>query len=95
MTETLSIPTVHLNGTSGNALLDQLMTAINALHDAREALAMAAPHGRDYYVQPDTSGFDRAQEEHRARLRQIEGVIHELGTLAEGVSDQIVDRNRK
>jgi hypothetical protein len=78
-------PTIHMNGTSGRALLEGYCDAISAVHAALEALARVAPNGRDYYPQgPDACAL--ADGEHDARKRALIGVLHELQTLAEHVA---------
>lgn len=65
-----TIPTIHLNGTSKKTLLEWYEAAYAALGKAADALAEAAPNGRDYYPQgPDA--YSKAAAEHEARMRQI------------------------
>lgn len=45
----MRIPTVHMNGTSPEDLLEQLVRAHQAVAGALEALDAASPNGRDYY----------------------------------------------
>lgn len=77
-------PTVHLNGTSRDALLESYCEAINALHEAGRKLAAAYPNARDYYVQGDeaTAG---AMKQHEARLAKLKEVIGELEEIAEHI----------
>ena len=44
-------PTIHLNGTAKQDLLEERYEAIRACAALREALAKAAPNARDYYPQ--------------------------------------------
>lgn len=44
-------PTIHLNGTSANELIQRYEAAYTALTEAARLLAQCAPHGRDYYPQ--------------------------------------------
>ena len=81
------IPTIHVNGSSADALLTQLRDAQHALQGALEALARAAPHGRDYYPQGD-SAYRLAAEEHGARALKVREVVHDLGVLREAICDQ-------
>lgn len=61
------LPTVHLNGTSRDDLVEQRLGVIRALCDVEKALQAAWPHGRDYYPQgPDA--LNRAQQEWADRL---------------------------
>lgn len=79
-------PTVHLNGTSPDALIDQLSKVVNAIRDARNALAEAAPNARDYYTQnPDV--FTRARIEHNVRDSWLKTIADECMEIAEHVAD--------
>ena len=81
----LSVPTVHLNGTSQTELLTQLTTAADAVRDAITAVQKACPNGRDYYPQ----GRDATQEalrQHDNRLRCMADVLCELVEIAEAVA---------
>ena len=49
----ITLPTVHLNGTSAEELLGQVTQAAKKIHEAMAALANASPNGRDYYPQGD------------------------------------------
>ena len=81
----LSLPTVHLNGSSQESLLDGYVAAIEALRVAAQALQATSPHDRDYYTQgPDA--LPKAVKEHSARLHRIAVTIHELNAIAEHVS---------
>ena len=82
-------PSVHLNGTSAEELLNGYAAAFSALSAARDKLALTAPHGRDYYVQPDDA-IAAATEQHVRRMQRLTAVIHEIETLAMHVSDHVV-----
>lgn len=65
-----AIPTIHLNGTSKDALLHAFTAADEALAKAGKALAETAPNARDYYPQgPDAYG--KAADEHDARMMAL------------------------
>ena len=83
----VAVPLVHLNGTSGDELLQQLATAVDAMHDAIKAVVQASPNGRDYYLQPGAA--QRVQDEHCARLRKLDEVRAELGDMLSHVQEQI------
>ena len=80
----LTVPTVHLNGTSRDTLLEGYIAALDALRLAREALQAAAPNARDYYVQAGDT-FCLAQNQHFVRLARLRETLDELITLAEHV----------
>ncbi len=78
-------PTIHLNGTSKRALLDQLSAAYSELSSASALLRVAMPHDRDYYPQGDGAGH--AAREHRSsQIEAVQRVMRELE--AEAISIQ-------
>lgn len=81
------IPTVHLNGTSAEQLMESYLEVRRALVAARDALCKAAPHGRDYYPQgqeASTLAFDQ----HYLRVKRLEIVTRELETILLGIQAQ-------
>lgn len=80
----LTLPTIHLNGTSKQELFDTYFEALDAIAVARVALTKAAPNGRDYYVQGPLA-LRQAQAEHACRLQRLETIYDELHALAEHV----------
>lgn len=81
---TLAIPTVHLNGTSRDGLLEPICKATDAIHDAIAAVAETAPNARDYYVQgPDA--FQVARKQHECRMHKLADVIRELREIGEAI----------
>lgn len=82
----MTIPTIHLNGTSGQELLDQVLNACHSLNTALSALDNAAPNGRDYYTQ-GPAALPMAQNEHQARVTKVRGVLDEMQQLAEAIAD--------
>lgn len=83
----MTIPTVHLNGTKGDDLVEQLCDARSALRDAIKALQNAAPNGRDYYPQ-GPGAINEAIEQHSRWRQSLEDVYRDLGSLAEAIVDQ-------
>ena len=79
-------PTIHMNGTSWNSLLDEIKDATHALSVALEKLAAMRPNARDYYPQ-GPEAFASAQQEHQCRLDSVGAVRQELNTLAESILD--------
>jgi len=64
---TLAIPTIHLNGTSADDLIEGLVRARHALNEAVSLLQDAAPNGRDYYVQTPSTFSLAIDVQRRAR----------------------------
>lgn len=83
----MTIPTVHLNGTSKDALLEALEKASEALETAYHAIKRTAPNGRDYYPQ-QVQAFDAAVREHSGRLSRVDGVKNEIDEMIRGVESQ-------
>jgi ferredoxin-NADP reductase len=80
-------PVIHLNGSSAETLKMQLKNAAGDLDQAITSLALAAPHGRDYYLLgPDA--LATAMEEHRDRLKRLTSVLEELNALHHDIVKQ-------
>lgn len=86
------VPTVHLNGTTGEVLLDQYTSAAHAVQKAIDAVCDSGPNARDYYVQGPDAGL-AAQREHEERVKALKGVRDELAAIMEGIQDQLDARD--
>jgi hypothetical protein len=80
--EDVVVPAVHLNGTSKDELLRQLADAIHAIEVAEDKLALATPHGRDYYVLPRRDAYEAARAAHERRQAKLRKVREELAEIA-------------
>jgi len=67
---TMILPTIHLNGSSPEHMLTDLMAAMDAVHTAIDTFARTAPHGRDYYPQGDLA-FPQARAEYEKHLKAL------------------------
>ena len=85
----ITIPTVHLNGSDGNSLLNAVNNARRAIMTAKEALDKCAPHGRDYYVTGTSEAFSDAQEEYLTRYASLRQIERELGEIETGIRTQM------
>lgn len=81
------VPTIHLNGTSKQSLLDDLDEAFSALNEAFDKLKRTAPNGRDYYLQGEEA-FIKAGDAHTTRLRKVHDVIGEIQELMIAIDRQ-------
>jgi hypothetical protein len=80
----MMIPSVHLNGTSKEELIRQLIDASEALLTATAVLSAAAPNPRDYYPQgPDAALL--AAGEHATRVMTLYRMRDELQAIAEKI----------
>jgi ABC-type transporter Mla subunit MlaD len=84
----IAAPLVHMNGTSGKDLLQQVTDAGRALGKAQRALDEAAPNARDYYPRGDAA-FREAVAQHQDRAERLRSVHKELEQIAEAIADQM------
>ncbi len=83
----MNIPTVHLNGTSRDSLVQQRLDLIDALRDVEKAIVQAWPHGRDYYPQGPDALF-AAQRVWTKRMNVIDALRDEIAEESQGIFDQ-------
>lgn len=83
----MKAPTIHLNGTSADELLEQIAEASRACHALNGALTNAMPNARDYYVQGD-GAFEVARREWDARRQAVDKVRRELEEIADAIWEQ-------
>lgn len=89
-----SIPTVHINGSDAQTLLDANMDVLATLRILDTKIREAAPNARDYYV--DGSGvYELARKEHDVALRAIQGVADRYFEIVEGIRGQIEARDAR
>jgi hypothetical protein len=81
----ITLPLVHLNGTSAEHLLEGYTAAREAVSAAIHALADAAPNARDYYPIGDHA-YAAARREHDARMVALVSVLEDLTRLEEHVA---------
>lgn len=81
-------PTIHLNGTSGEVLLEQAINVCQAIRKTLDIIYKAAPNGRDYYLQ-DKNAFNLASEEYQSRVNCLMSILKEYEDLAEKIADQV------
>lgn len=84
-------PTIHLNGTGGQDLLDQACEAARALNKAADVLASVGPNARDYYPQGDHA-FPQARREHEERMAKLRALAAEYEAMAEAIADTMDER---
>lgn len=83
-------PTINLNGSSPDVLIDQLSDAVAAVRAALTAVAATRPHGRDY-----TGMFTEALREHEERYRVLSGIDSDLSRIRIRVMQQRSDWNKQ
>ena len=88
----MRIPTVHINGTDGLELFDQMTFASLAVEHAMCKLREAWPNARDYYVQDGGDPVGDVIGEWRARVSKLSAVKEELVEIMEGITKQLKAR---
>lgn len=86
----ITIPTVHLNGTSREQLLDGYETTVKAIRKAIEATEQHQPNARDYYLQ-DGNAFGDAVVEYRKQLSRLAAARDYFMAVYEGILDAELD----
>ena len=82
----MTTPTIHLNGTPRERLIETLCDAGAAVNAAIEAVQQTAPIGRDYYPQGNAA-LTHATGEHVKRLVKLKEVYQELEELAIAINE--------
>jgi uncharacterized protein (UPF0216 family) len=84
----VTLPAIHMNGTSAKTLCDEIRKAHSQLTCARMALADMTVHSRDHYVKADKQSYEFARNEHLARLAALDKIADELTALYVGIEAQ-------
>lgn len=93
MSSVPTIPTLHLNGTSGTTLVEEYRDAYEAIDRAIDALAAATCNGRDFYPQgPDA--YYQAREERQQALQKLREAQEYVELIWAGISDQMHEREQ-
>jgi hypothetical protein len=79
-----TFPTIHLNGTGKQMLLDGYVKALHALHEAQKAISQIEFNARDYYVQGNEA-WNAARDEMAAQFDKL----HEVDTYLTEVAIHI------
>lgn len=80
----LAVPSIHLNGTSCDELIEQYLDAINAGNEFAQVLNAASPNGRDYYVQGNEA-LKIAQNQWACRQSKLQEIINELKEIVQAI----------
>ena len=78
----MQYPLIHLNGTCGDDLLANQCDIARALREAIEVMANNGPNARDYYPL-EAGAWERAREQHSARLGAVGAVLADVERMAE------------
>ena len=86
-TEMVGVPTVHLNGTSADSLVNQRLEVVESLRDTLNAIGQAWPHGRDYYVQ-GPNALEEAQDLWQGRVEVLKTMVADITQEALAIQEQ-------
>lgn len=81
------LPTLNINGSSADDLIQPRRDAYDALQAAIKALQRVTPNGRDYPGDNDACVADR--DKHYARLKKINALRAEIMSEAIYIKEQI------
>lgn len=81
------VPTVHLNGTGSETLLEETAAALRAVGALDAALRQITVHGRDYYPQGPVA-YKQARYEMDRRIEAVGDLQRELLALYTGILTQ-------
>jgi hypothetical protein len=93
MDNQITVPTLNLNGTSGEELCKEYRAAYDAVNTAYKTLAKVTVHGRDFQT-VDQSLYQAARKEQKTRLLALSRLKDELLAMYKGVSAQLRERAR-
>lgn len=90
-------PTLNLNGTSYDDLVEQHEDVIAALNNALAKIETAEPHGRDFLQSGHRNRaeiFEIALREHSARYTTIRGIRDEYAKGLQHIVEEHLERER-
>jgi isochorismate synthase EntC len=93
--QSFNAPIINLNGSSPERLIEDIRKALEALNDATVAVALTAPHGRDWQTATDGEMLYRqARADHERRLHSLNVIHSELEAIGLSIQDQADERRR-
>lgn len=82
----LTLPSIHLNGTGKLTLTREYDAAAEALEEFKHKFGQITCHARDYYVQ-SPEAYPKARDERNKIWEHIEAVESYLNTIREHLYD--------
>ena len=90
----MTSPTIHMNGTIADDLLEYYMEAASSIREAAEKVAKNGPNARDYYVQAGPA-FTLARTEHEQRIWRLREVLAEIEEIMQNIVTQQEERDAR
>ena len=87
----MTLPTIHLGGSSGRLLFAEYLRTLDAAREAREAMGRIDFNARDYYVQ-GAGAWEKAMEERYAQMAGLDALIEYLEKHLIHIDEQISNR---
>ena len=84
----MTLPTIHLGGSSGRLLFAEYLRTLDAAREAREAMRRIDFNARDYYVQ-GAGAWEAAMEERYAQMSALDALIEYLEKHLIHIDEQI------
>lgn len=78
------VPTIHLNGTSREGLLEPLEVAYSSIREMEDAFQKTVPNGRDYYPQ-GPEAYEAARKQHLDQALKLQEVRKYLEDLCQAI----------
>jgi hypothetical protein len=88
----MTLPTIHLGGSSGRLLYAEYLKALDAAREAREAMSQIDFNARDYYVQ-GVDAWESALEERYTQMAGLDSLIEYLEQHLIHIDEQISNRS--
>jgi hypothetical protein len=95
MSDKITLPIIHSNGTGAEDLLEGYRNAAAAVSDAMEAIRKIEFNARDYYCSQDPAVWNKAKAEMQARSTVLHGVKEELMAIAIHCSDAVAEKESR
>ena len=93
MNDKPTMPTIHMNGTSVDDLLNDNVEARGAIEDAIARIQKMEFNGRDYY--PVEGSFTKAVAERMEIMKKLRDASDYFTAIAEHCSDEQVKRDER
>ena len=92
----MQYPTININGTDGDTLIEEHFAAIEALEQALIVMRRITVHGRDYPpTRASSSGAGDAYREHHKRLADVTLAKEQLKMIHNYLVEQQAERKAR
>ena len=78
------LPTIHINGTHKNDLIENYLSVLRSLETFIARMQTASPHPRDY----PNGNYQHAKDFHNLMIERIEAIQNDIGQLVLLIDEQ-------